>query len=91
VAKRARHRRALIRLLMDEFEDHRLVICVDPSALDFVQDFASDKGDTRILFLDTALDDDYLRGHIQACRAGQPLDPARGGRAPAADRPLWRS
>ena len=75
VAKRERHRRALIRLLMDEFEDHRLVICVDPSALDFVQDFASDKGDTRILFLDTGFDNDYLRGHIRRVGLANPSTP----------------
>ncbi|TKW67020.1 MAG: glycosyl transferase [Paracoccus denitrificans] len=64
VAKRERHRRALIRLLMNEFDDSRLVICIDPSAFDLIGDFASDKGETRILFIDPSFDDDYLRGHI---------------------------
>lgn len=64
VAKRERHRRALIRLLMNEFDDSRLVICLDPSAFDLIADFANDKGETRILFIDPDFDDDYLRGHI---------------------------
>lgn len=68
VAKRERHRRALIRLLMDEFGDERLVICIDPSALDLIRDFVSDKNQTRILFIDSRFDDDYLRGH--ALRVG---------------------
>ncbi|MFD1796194.1 beta-1,6-N-acetylglucosaminyltransferase [Paracoccus aurantiacus] len=65
VSKRLRHRRALIRLLMDEFGDARLAICADPSALDFVLDFASDKSDTRVLYLDTEFNNDYLRGHVR--------------------------
>ena len=64
VAKRERHRRALIRLLMDEFGDARLVICIDPSAFDLIGDFSADKGETRILFIEPEFDDAYLRGHI---------------------------
>ena len=64
VAKRERHRRALIRLLMNEFGDSRLVICIDPSAFDLIGDFASDKGEARILFIEPDLDNNYLHGHI---------------------------
>lgn len=64
VAKRERHRRALIRLLMDEFNDSRLIICIDPSAYDLIRDFAADKGETRVLLINTEFSDDYLRGHI---------------------------
>ncbi|MDO5605763.1 MAG: DUF5928 domain-containing protein [Paracoccus sp. (in: a-proteobacteria)] len=64
VAKRERHRRALIRLLMDEMDDRRLAICLDPSALDLIEDFADDKAQTRILFIEPDFDDEYLRGHI---------------------------
>ncbi|MFV0410197.1 MAG: DUF5928 domain-containing protein [Paracoccus sp. (in: a-proteobacteria)] len=64
VSKRHRHRRALIRLLMDEFQDMRLVICMDPAALEMIQDFAIDKSETRILFMDSQFSDDYIRGHL---------------------------
>lgn len=64
VEKRDRHRRALIRLLFQHFESHRLVLCLDPSALYLIQDMASDKAETRILLIDSQFDDDYLRGHI---------------------------
>ncbi|MFV0291731.1 MAG: DUF5928 domain-containing protein [Paracoccus sp. (in: a-proteobacteria)] len=64
VDKRARHRRALIRLLMDEFQDMRLAICLDPSALDLIQDFIGDKSETRLLFVDSQFDEDYVRGHV---------------------------
>lgn len=64
VEKRDRHRRALIRLLFQQFESHRLVLCLDPSALPLIQDLTSDKADTRLLLIDSRFDDDYLRGHI---------------------------
>lgn len=64
VAKRERHRRALIKLLFEQFESRRLVICLDPSALHLIQDLMSDKADTRLLLIDSQYDDDYIRGHI---------------------------
>ncbi|GGF52428.1 hypothetical protein GCM10011402_00450 [Paracoccus acridae] len=65
VAKRERHRRALVRLLFDDFGSQHLVLCLDPSALSLIADFAADRSETRILFIDTAFDDAYLRGHMR--------------------------
>ena len=65
VEKRQRHRRALLRLLFAQFGQNRLVICLDPSALDLIQDFLGDKADTRLLLIESLFDDDYLRGHIE--------------------------
>lgn len=65
VEKRQRHRRALVRLLFAQFETQRLAICLDPAELDLIQDFTSDKADTKLLFIESRFDDDYLRGHIQ--------------------------
>lgn len=62
--KRHRHRRALIRLLFDQFESQRLVLCFDPSAIDLIQDLAEDKAETRVLQIESRFDDDYIRGHI---------------------------
>ncbi|MBK4217399.1 glycosyl transferase [Paracoccus caeni] len=65
LSKRERHRRALIRLMFEEFETRQLVMCIDPSALSLIGDFAGDRAQTRILFVDSRFDEDYLRGHMQ--------------------------
>lgn len=65
LSKRERHRRALIRLLFDEVESQQLVMCIDPSALPLIGDFSGDRAETRILFIDSRFDDDYLRGHMK--------------------------
>lgn len=64
LAKRERHRRALVKLLFDQFETSNLVLCVDPSALSLIADFANDRAEARILFMDCRFDEDYLRGHM---------------------------
>ncbi len=61
--KRARHRRAVMRMLFDHFGDNRLVLCLDPANLDAIQDFCSDQADTRILEIDCNYSDAYLKGH----------------------------
>jgi Family of unknown function (DUF5928)/Core-2/I-Branching enzyme len=66
--KRTRHRRALMRMLFDYFETDRLIVCMDPSNLDLLNDFASDRSTTRILEIDCQFGDDYLIGH--ALRVG---------------------
>ena len=65
LAKRERHRRALIKLLFEEFGSDQLVMCIDPSALGLIHDFASDRAELRVLFIDSDFDDIYLRGHMQ--------------------------
>ena len=63
LAKRTRHRRALVRMLFDYFETDRMIICLDPSALDLMHDFFSDRSHTRLLRIDCEFADDYLIGH----------------------------
>jgi hypothetical protein len=58
--KRARHRRALMRMLYDHHGTDRLLICVDPGNFDVIRDFASDSTTTRILAVEGALSDAYL-------------------------------
>ncbi len=65
VEKRHRHRRALLRLLFEEFGTSGLVLCIDPSALSLISDFDGDRAETRILFIDSDFDDAYLRGHMR--------------------------
>lgn len=65
LTKRHRHRRALLRLLFNEFESDQLVMCLDTSALALISDFVADKAITRILFINNEFDERYLRGHMK--------------------------
>ena len=79
LAKRERHRRALIKLLFDQFESQRLVMCVDPAAEGLLADLARDRAELRVLFVDCHFDDDYLRGHmgrVGLISAGAPAEVA---------------
>jgi hypothetical protein len=66
--KRTRHRRALMRMLFDYFESDRMIVCMDPSDIELLQDFTSDRSITRILEVNCTFTDDYLVGH--AMRVG---------------------
>ena len=57
-----------MRMLFDYFETDRLIVCMDPSNLDLLEDFASDRSTTRILEIDCTFTDNYLIGH--AMRVG---------------------
>ena len=65
LGKRARHRRALVRMLFEYFESDRLVVCMDPSNLDLMHDFFSDRSLTRLLQIECNFTDDYLGGHAR--------------------------
>jgi hypothetical protein len=66
--KRARHRRAVMRLLFERAFTDRLMICSDPANVDLLEDFQSDRCTTRMLELVCSFDYTYLRGH--AIRTG---------------------
>ena len=61
--KRTRHRRALMRMLFEYYETDRLIVCMDPSNLDLMHDFFSDRSVTRLLQVECKFTDDYLTGH----------------------------
>ncbi len=63
--KRTRHRRALIRMLFDYYETDRLVICLDTSNLDLMQDFYNDRSKTSLLEIECDFTDEYLIGHAK--------------------------
>ena len=75
VHKRHRHRRALIKLLFDQFETDRVVLCLDPAALGFITDLTQDKAEARVLFLESEFDDAYVRGHIARVGLAGPSTP----------------
>jgi hypothetical protein len=66
--KRTRHRRALMRMLFEYFDTDRLIVCMDPSNLDLMHDFFSDRSITRMLEVHCQFSDEYLSGH--AMRVG---------------------
>lgn len=63
--KRTRHRRALMRLLYDHYETNRMVICLDPSNLELLQDLFADNSTTKLLEVECSFRDDYLLGHAK--------------------------
>lgn len=65
IGKRTRHRRALIRMLFDYYETDRMIICLDSSNLDLMQDFYSDRSTTKLLEIECDFSDDYLIGHAK--------------------------
>jgi hypothetical protein len=68
LSKRTRHRRALMRMLFDYYETDRLLIALDTSSLDLMQDFFADRSTVRLLEIECTFPDDYLKGH--ALRSG---------------------
>ena len=65
LGKRARHRRALMRMLFDYFETDRMIVCLDPANLDLVKDFYEDRSTTRLLEIECTMSDAYLVGHAR--------------------------
>lgn len=65
IAKRMRHRRALVRMLFEHWGADRLVLCVDPGSIELIQDFRQDRSRMRLLEIDCAFTDDYLVGHAR--------------------------
>jgi hypothetical protein len=63
LAKRNRHRRALMRMLFEFFETDRLIVCMDPGNFYLLEDFGSDRSGTRILELECDDTDEFLIGH----------------------------
>ena len=57
-----------MRMLFDYYETDRLLICLDPSNIDLMQDFFSDRSKTKLLEVECQFSDEYLIGH--AMRVG---------------------
>ncbi len=76
LTKRARHRRALVRMLFDVWQSDVLVICIDPSQVELMRDFVTDRSVTRLLEMECTLTDDYLSSHAR--RMGYACDTTSG-------------
>ncbi|MCT8330239.1 beta-1,6-N-acetylglucosaminyltransferase [Albidovulum sediminis] len=77
LAKRSRHRLAVLRLIYEHYGADRLLICLDPSRADFLHDCRADGVRISVLELGVDFSDDYLAGHAR--RVG-----LAGDRTPAA-------
>ncbi|WP_438955095.1 DUF5928 domain-containing protein [Cognatiyoonia sp.] len=65
LVKRTQHRRSLMRLLFECRESQKLVICLDTSSIDLLNDFFADRSRTRMLEIDCVYTDEYLSGHAK--------------------------
>jgi len=65
LGKRTRHRRALMRMLFDNYATNKLVICLDTASIDLMQDFFSDRSNTKLLEIECTFSDAYLSGHAR--------------------------
>jgi hypothetical protein len=75
MAKRTRHRRALMRMLFDYYGSDRLIICLDPNNVDLMRDFGADRSVTRILEVECTFTDEYLLGHAMRTGLAGPQTP----------------
>ena len=76
VTKRARHRRALLRMLFDHHGKDRLLICLDPTNFDLIEDFVGDRATVRLLEINCEFSDDYLEGHAKRVGLASDHSPA---------------
>jgi hypothetical protein len=65
LAKRTRHRRAVVGLIYQALNTEGLIICVDPANLDVIADFQADMADVRLLEIECEFSDTDLIGHAQ--------------------------
>ncbi len=76
LAKRTRHRRALMRMLFEYYSSDRIMICLDPSNIELFRDFYSDRSETKLLEIECQYTDEYLEGHaIRVGLAGEHTSP----------------
>lgn len=68
--KRARHRRAFLRLLFETNGARAMTFCLDPSGLDAIRDLATDGCDLNLLEIRCDISDDWLTGHAERIGLG---------------------
>lgn len=69
--KRARHRRAVLKLIYQHHDTSHLAICIDPANIDAINDFRRDGCHLKILEIACELDADWLAGHARRIGLGQ--------------------
>ncbi|KAB7613889.1 beta-1,6-N-acetylglucosaminyltransferase [Amylibacter sp. SFDW26] len=66
--KRARHRRSFVRMIYEDMATDRLIVCLDPSNIDVLDDFYGDRATIKTMEIACSFTNDYIRGH--AIRSG---------------------
>ena len=78
IEKRERHRKALVRILFDQFGSRQLAICLDPAALGLVQDFADDKAEVLVAAASRVVtvrwSDPASIDTVRCCRRSRPVE-----------------
>lgn len=75
LVKRHRHRRALLRMIYDDLNTKRLLICIDSSSHKLIEDFCKDNVTVRLLEVETVFTDSYLIGHARRVGLAGDLTP----------------
>jgi Family of unknown function (DUF5928)/Core-2/I-Branching enzyme len=65
IAKRSRHRKALVRMLFEAHGAERLLFCVDPASTEVIRDLQEDQASVRLLEVRCDFSDAYLIGHAR--------------------------
>lgn len=66
--KRDQHRRAMLNMIIDALDENRLLLAIDPTRRDVIEDLAEKVGSVKLLSIDRPLNDAYVDGHAE--RAG---------------------
>ncbi len=66
--KRSRHRRSFMRMVFEDMATDRLLICLDPSNIEVLDDFYGDRATVKAMEVSCSFTNDYIRGH--AVRSG---------------------
>ena len=66
--KRGQHRRAMMNMIIDTLDERRILMAIDPTRRDVIEDLAGRVGSVKILSVDRPLNDAYVDGHAE--RAG---------------------
>ncbi len=54
-----------MRMLFEYYETDRLIVCMDPSNVELMEDFFSDRSKTKLLEIECSFSDEYLIGHAK--------------------------
>ena len=65
LAKRNRHRHAMMNLIYDALRVRRLTLCMDTSRADTIDELIRNYGDVRILLIDRPIPDRHVRDHAE--------------------------
>lgn len=68
LAKRGRHRIALMNMVYDAMQTEQLILCLDTGQADVLDELVRKIGDVRILLVDRPVSEAHIRGHAR--RAG---------------------